>query len=181
MPSPASSIDQSSSAAPPPPTASLLVNPSLPHSSTPPGTDLRDVSDDDDDDDDGYHDDGFDAAHAAFLARRIAASAPISANGGGMSPFDESAIDREWEELVRTMKAVVPSQTTDHNTNTTHSMLCLSSLLTLSSVVLCCYIVLGLGCTACSSGTFCWEQFGSDCVCDGMHVAGLQIPQSSAR
>ena len=76
---------------------------------------MRDESNSDSDND-GYHDDGFDAAHAAYLARRIAEATADSVphrgggGGGGMSPFDESVIDHEWEELVKSMKAIVPSQ-----------------------------------------------------------------------
>ena len=77
-----------------------------------PSIDMRD-DDHSESDDDDYHDDGFEAAHAAYLARRIAEAA---ADSRGMSPFDESVIDREWEELVNSMKAIVPSQLTTHRT-----------------------------------------------------------------
>ena len=121
MPSPASPPAPSSPAPRLCSSAASFVPASQPSRSYVPSADLRDESDDDE-----YHDDGFDAAHAAYLARRIAEASVESAAalpaatagaGGGMSPFDESVIDREWEELVNSMKAIVPSQTrTDHNT-----------------------------------------------------------------
>ena len=90
--------------------------------------DWRDVSNSDSDDDD-YRDTGFDAAHAAYLARQIAearaasasSSSSASSQSSGMSPFDESNIDHEWEELVKSMKAIVPSQTVAATQQTTQA------------------------------------------------------------
>ena len=96
--------------------------------------DFVDDSKSDSEEDDDYLDDGFEAAHAAYLARRIAEataettsrsnsrSQPNSQSAthpAGMSPFDESVIDHEWEELVNSMKAIVPSQSTPHTLATT--------------------------------------------------------------
>ena len=197
MPSPASPSDTASAASPATLVSSAPITP--PTRSYAPLADLRDDSHSESDDDDS-DDDGFEAAHAAFLARRIAeAAAESSAAAGGMSPFDESVIDHEWDELVKSMKAIVPSQHLSHTLQTAHAAYW-SSGCSLLPPLLCrlvCYTVLHVrvcvlcvGCvlrwlvgwwTPCSGRSLRRQQFGSHCVCHGVHVAGLQVPQSGAR
>ena len=114
MPSPSEASSEvappAASAAASPVSAALVAGN---HAAPRPSADLRDDTDSSSDDE--YADDGFAAAHAAFLARRIADERSAQSSGGaqpaGMSPFDESVINHEWDELVRSMKAIVPSQT----------------------------------------------------------------------